>query len=90
MSAHVNNGTRGHLVVEGLHDGLCGVQNPTPGEFARHQCHKVVAFRANAATRKAAMGDTAVLDGQAFEIVGIEQSRISAGFERLYLTAKAA
>lgn len=82
---HVNNGSQGRLVIDGVHDGEAGIQEPTTGEWARFKCHRVVAFRANAATRKAAAGDRALLDGAAFTVVAVEPSRVSAGFERAYL-----
>jgi|GEM_PF-4429344 len=86
----VENGETRMLKIEGVHDGPAGVQEPSEGERQRHGCDRVVAFRANAMTRKPEVGDAADLDGVRYRIMALEPSRVTAGFERAYLVADGA
>lgn len=90
MSSPVNNGSSEILIIEGVHNGPAGVQLPTIGEAERFGCVRVVAFRPNSPTRKAAPGDKAALGGTDYVITAIEPSAVSIGFERAYLAMPAA
>lgn len=90
MSSPVNNGSAETLIIEGVHNGPAGVQIPTVGERQRYGCDRVVAFRSNGATRKAAVGDVALLGGVEYTIAAVAPSSVSVGFERAYLALTAA
>lgn len=81
----VMNGSRMRLVIANVHEGPAGVQEATEGERARFGAELVAAYRSTGATRRPQVGDAATLDGEAFELVGTEASRSTAGFERAYL-----
>ena len=83
--ADINNGSAGHLVIAGVHDGRCGVQaGDTP----------IVAFRwARTGKRPEvalAAGGGATLDGVDYGIESIARSPLSAGFYVAVLARRAA
>lgn len=76
MSATIENGFRGTLVCEGLHDGPAGFQVPEPAEAARGAT-LVAAFRPNRGKRMAA---SATVDGKTYGVISLERSRVPGFF----------
>lgn len=76
MSSNVENGFRGHLICDGLHDGPAGFQVPDPAEAAQGAT-LVAAFRPNRGKRLSA---TATVDGKAYEAMSLARSKVPGFF----------
>ncbi|MFC3711276.1 hypothetical protein ACFOMD_01755 [Sphingoaurantiacus capsulatus] len=76
--AEIRNGASGHLAIEAVHDGPCGIQ---AGDGT------IVAFRwARRGVRPdQAVGRAAMLDGEPFFVASAARSKITEGFYVLRL-----
>lgn len=76
MTAEIQNGFRGHLVCEGLHDGPAGFQVPD-GAQAAQGATLIAAFRPNRGKR---LSSAATVDGMAYEAISLERSKVPGFF----------
>lgn len=76
MIGNVENGFRGRLVCEGLHDGPAGFQVPDTAQSAAGAT-LVAAFRPNRGRRLSA---AATVDGKAYEAISLERSKVPGFF----------
>lgn len=76
MSATIENGFRGTLVCDGLHDGPAGFQVPDAAQAGRGAT-LVAAFRPN---RGKSMSASATVDGKAYAVISLERSRVPGFF----------
>lgn len=76
MIGKVENGFRGHLVCDGLHDGPAGFQVPDDAQAALGAT-LVAAFKPNRGKR---LSTGATVDGKPHEAIALERSKVPGFF----------